>query len=109
MIRREIYPYVSIWALIIVLRYLTHFHKCSCAIVRAGDGGRNGCRARCRNKYYSWITIDDVLNSPVVAYPLRALDCCLMSVGAACTILCYAFWNGKRLVFEFGIGVLPGT
>ena len=24
----------------------------------------------------------------MVAYPLRALDCCLMSVGAACTILC---------------------
>ncbi|MBW8048827.1 MAG: thiolase domain-containing protein [Cytophagales bacterium] len=34
------------------------------------------------------ITVEDVLNSPVVAYPLRALDCCLMSVGAACAILC---------------------
>ena len=34
------------------------------------------------------ITVDDVINSPVVAYPLRALDCCLMSVGAACAILC---------------------
>ena len=34
------------------------------------------------------ITIEDVLKSPVVAYPLRALDCCLMSVGAACAILC---------------------
>lgn len=34
------------------------------------------------------ITVDDVLNSPVVAHPLRALDCCLMSVGAACAILC---------------------
>lgn len=34
------------------------------------------------------ITVDDVLNSPVVAFPLRALDCCLMSVGAACAILC---------------------
>lgn len=34
------------------------------------------------------ITVDDVLNSPIVAYPLRALDCCLMSVGAACAILC---------------------
>jgi acetyl-CoA C-acetyltransferase len=30
------------------------------------------------------ITVEDVLNSPVVAYPLLALDCCLMSVGAAC-------------------------
>lgn len=34
------------------------------------------------------ITVDDVLNSPVVADPLRALDCCLMSVGSSCAILC---------------------
>ena len=34
------------------------------------------------------ITVDDVINSPVVAHPLRALDCCLMSVGAACAIFC---------------------
>jgi acetyl-CoA C-acetyltransferase len=34
------------------------------------------------------ITVEDVLNSPVVASPLNALDCCLMSVGAACAILC---------------------
>jgi len=34
------------------------------------------------------ITAEDVVRSPVVAYPLRALDCCLMSVGAACAILC---------------------
>ncbi len=33
------------------------------------------------------IDIDDVLESPIVAYPLRQLDCCLMSVGAACAIL----------------------
>jgi acetyl-CoA C-acetyltransferase len=33
------------------------------------------------------ITVDDVLASPIVAYPLRALDCCLMSVGASCAIL----------------------
>lgn len=43
------------------------------------------------------ITIDDVLNSPVVAYPLRALDCCLMSVGAACAILCDEENAGKLL------------
>ncbi len=34
------------------------------------------------------ITVDDVLKSPVVAYPLRALDACVMSVGAACGIIC---------------------
>ncbi len=33
------------------------------------------------------ITVEDVLNSPVVASPLHALDCCLMSVGAACMVL----------------------
>ena len=33
------------------------------------------------------ITVKDVLNSSIVAYPLRALDCCLMSVGAAGVIL----------------------
>ena len=33
------------------------------------------------------ITVDDVLKSPVVAFPLRALDCCLMSMGAACVVL----------------------
>ncbi len=33
------------------------------------------------------ITVEDVINSPIVAHPLRALDCCLMSVGAAGIIL----------------------
>jgi acetyl-CoA C-acetyltransferase len=34
------------------------------------------------------ITVDDVLESPIVAHPLRVLDCCLMSVGSACGIVC---------------------
>ena len=33
------------------------------------------------------ITVEDVINSPIVAHPLRALDCCLMSVGASGIIL----------------------
>jgi acetyl-CoA C-acetyltransferase len=33
-------------------------------------------------------TVEDVLASPVVADPLRALDCCLMSVGASCAVFC---------------------
>ena len=33
------------------------------------------------------ITVEDVIESPVVAFPLRALDACLMSVGAACAIM----------------------
>lgn len=51
------------------------------------------------------ITVDDVLASPVVAYPLRALDCCLMSVGAACVILAdketaYAMTDNPLLLFS---------
>ena len=33
-------------------------------------------------------TVEDVLNSPMSAYPLRFLECCAMSVGAACALLC---------------------
>jgi acetyl-CoA C-acetyltransferase len=33
------------------------------------------------------ITVDDVLNSPIVSTPLKMLDICLMSDGAACAIL----------------------
>ena len=51
------------------------------------------------------ITVDDVLASPVVAYPLRALDCCLMSVGAACVILAdketaYSLTDNPLLLFS---------
>jgi acetyl-CoA C-acetyltransferase len=33
-------------------------------------------------------TVEDVLNSPISAYPLRFLECCAMSVGAACALIC---------------------
>ncbi|MBU0515629.1 MAG: thiolase domain-containing protein [Proteobacteria bacterium] len=33
-------------------------------------------------------TIQEVLNSPMSAYPLRFLECCAMSVGSACALLC---------------------
>ena len=33
------------------------------------------------------ITEDDVLNAPMVAYPLGVLDCCGVSDGAACAII----------------------
>lgn len=53
------------------------------------------------------ITIEDVLNSPTVAYPLKRLDICLMSDGAACVILASekaAKKLGKNLVQIIGIG-----
>jgi len=36
------------------------------------------------------VSVDQVINSPVVAYPLRLLDCCPTSDGAAVAILCRA-------------------
>ncbi len=33
-------------------------------------------------------TVEDVLNSRISAYPLRFLECCAMSVGSACALLC---------------------
>ena len=33
-------------------------------------------------------TVEDVLNSPMSAYPLRFLECCAMSVGAAAVLVC---------------------
>jgi acetyl-CoA C-acetyltransferase len=33
-------------------------------------------------------TIKEVLNSPMSAYPLRFLECCAMSAGSACVLLC---------------------
>jgi acetyl-CoA C-acetyltransferase len=33
-------------------------------------------------------TVEEVLASPMAAYPLRFLECCAMSVGAACVLVC---------------------
>ncbi len=33
-------------------------------------------------------TVEEVLASPISAYPLRFLECCAMSTGAACVLLC---------------------
>ncbi|MFH0788697.1 MAG: thiolase domain-containing protein [Pseudomonadota bacterium] len=33
-------------------------------------------------------TVEEVLASPMSAYPLRFLECCAMSAGSACTLLC---------------------
>src|SRR6188472_2652987 len=53
------------------------------------------------------ITIDDVLNSPVVASPLKVYDCCPFSDGASAVILCsedFAKKNGNNYVKVIGSG-----
>ena len=48
---------------------------------------RNALHNRWAQHHYD-LTVEDVLNSPMVAYPLTMLDICTMSDGAAVCILC---------------------
>ncbi len=53
------------------------------------------------------ITIDDVMNSPVVASPLKLYDCCPFSDGASSVILCsekFAKENGNDYIEVIGSG-----
>jgi len=51
--------------------------------VKSHDNGARNPKAHLRNK----ITIDTVLNAPVIAEPLGLYDCCGVSDGAACAIV----------------------
>jgi acetyl-CoA C-acetyltransferase len=53
------------------------------------------------------ITIDDVMNSPIVASPLKIYDCCPFSDGASAVILCseeFAKKSGRPYVKVIGSG-----
>jgi acetyl-CoA C-acetyltransferase len=53
------------------------------------------------------ITIDDVMNSPIVASPLKIYDCCRFSDGASAVILCseeFAKKSGRPYVKVIGSG-----
>ncbi|MGQ9653423.1 MAG: thiolase C-terminal domain-containing protein [Thermodesulfobacteriota bacterium] len=54
------------------------------------------------------ITVEQVLNSPPVSYPLQLLDCCPQTDGAAAAILCRADWAHRytdRPVYVAGFGM----
>lgn len=51
--------------------------------VKSHDNGARNPKAHLRNK----ITIDTVLNAPMIAEPLGLYDCCGVSDGAACAIV----------------------
>jgi len=70
-----------------VLRYMktynvTHEQMAQVAVVQREWAGRNP-RAAFRDP----ITIDDVLNSKMIAYPFRLLQCCLVTDGGGALIL----------------------
>ncbi|MBI2849070.1 MAG: thiolase domain-containing protein [Chloroflexi bacterium] len=57
--------------------------------------------------YQSEIKVEDVLKSPMVAYPLHLFDCCPQTDGAAATIICRADLAKKytdKPIYVAGIG-----
>src|SRR5215210_8129129 len=71
--------------------------------VKNHENGFFNPKAHIRKK----ITVDDVLNSPVVASPLKLYDCCPFSDGASAVILCneaFAKKSGKPYVEVIGSG-----
>jgi acetyl-CoA C-acetyltransferase len=71
--------------------------------VKNHENGLLNPKAHVRKK----ITVEDVLNSPVVASPLKLYDCCPFSDGASAVILCnedFAKKSGKPYVEVIGSG-----
>ena len=71
--------------------------------VKNHENGLLNPKAHVRKK----ITVEDVLNSPVVASPLKLYDCCPFSDGASAVILCnenFAKKSGKPYVQVIGSG-----
>src|ERR671924_90667 len=71
--------------------------------VKNHENGVLNPKAHVRKK----ITVDDVLKSPVVASPLKLLDCCPFSDGASAAILCseeFARKSGRPYVEIIGSG-----
>ncbi len=71
--------------------------------VKNHDNGFLNPKAHLRRK----ITIDDVMNSPVVASPLKLYDCCPFSDGASSVILCnekFAKEHNKDYIQVIGSG-----
>lgn len=71
--------------------------------VKNHENGIFNPKAHIRKK----ITVDDVLNSPVVASPLKLYDCCPFSDGASAVILCneeFAKKSGRPYIEIIGSG-----
>ncbi len=71
--------------------------------VKNHENGLLNPKAHVRKK----ITVEEVLNSPVVASPLKLLDCCPFSDGASAVILCnenFAKKSGKPYIQVIGSG-----
>ena len=71
--------------------------------VKNHDNGLLNPKAHIRKK----ITVEDVMNSPMVASPLKVFDCCPFSDGASAVILCteeFAKRSGKPYMRVIGSG-----
>ena len=71
--------------------------------VKNHENGFLNPKAHIRKK----ITVEDVLRSPIVADPLKVLDCCPFSDGASAVILCseeFAKKSGRQYIEVIGSG-----
>jgi len=60
-----------------------------------------------RNEH-KYITVDDVMNSRLMAYPLKKYDCCLMSNGLAVLIVCSEDY-AKQVAKDSGYVTIDGV
>lgn len=77
--------------------------------VKSHHNGARNPRAMLRRE----ITIEQVMNAPIIAWPLGLFDCCGVSDGAAAAILCRTedarnFRQDYATIKGFGISIGPG-
>ncbi len=67
-----------------------------------------------RAKFRDLITIDDVFNSPMIAYPMHLLECCVVTDGGGALVVTSAEWaranpGPKKPVYILGTGEAAET
>jgi acetyl-CoA acetyltransferase len=85
----------AFWAMLTHRRmvdYGTTEQQLARVAVKAHQNGALNANARYRQEF----TLEDVMNSPVVSYPLRLYEVCPVSDGAAAVVLCSAEEARKR-------------
>jgi len=70
-----------------VLRYLKTYGLTAADLAEVAVVQRQWAALNPRSSFKDPITVDDVLNSPMIAYPFRLLMCCLVTDGGGALIL----------------------
>ena len=86
-------------------------------VASIGAKNRNNAMDNPKAQWYrnehKYITVDDVMNSRLISYPIKKYDCCLMSRGVAAIIVCNEEYakkvNPDRYVTIDGMGLSSCT